>query len=30
VREGKVQPLPGVEEIRERVLEQLEKLPPLP
>ena len=30
IREGKVQPLPGVEEIRERVLEQLEKLPPLP
>ena len=27
IREGKVQPLPGVEEIRERVLEQLEKLP---
>jgi nicotinate phosphoribosyltransferase len=30
IREGKVQPLPSVEEIRERVLEQLEKLPPLP
>ncbi|TDA30071.1 MAG: nicotinate phosphoribosyltransferase [Hadesarchaea archaeon] len=30
IREGKVQPLPSVEEIRKRVLEQLEKLPPLP
>jgi nicotinate phosphoribosyltransferase len=30
VREGEVLPLPGVEEIREKVLKQLEKLPSLP